>query len=584
MVLLVIGPALSWVASPATESPNVNRRALVDHAPHRLFLIAPSVVAPGERFELHAQCWDYCERIARAYEGRIRFNTTDPGAALPGAYRFQGGVGGDAGRRTFTATLNGTGVHYISVRDDRGNVAWSNPIWVRADPPFRIYWGDIHSHSSLSDGSGDPNELYRYAREIAKLDFASVIDHDHFLVAFDTVATAPALWAYVKAVTNKWNDPGAFATLVGYEYRGEFGTKNSVGDINVYSRGEDLSFFSGTWDDYSTPDRFIGALRDWSVESDTPVIGIPHHPAQSVQGLSFDWSYYPEIADMVPLVEVYSVHGSSEMRRADGNPLPLEDNGGYCGRTERGYHVQDALAMGCQVGFIASSDSHDGHPGHSLSHTDANHQFQYPFSWASAFMGGAFRQHHIQPGGLAAVYAEECTREAVFDALAARQCYGISNVGRMLLDLRINGQRVGENDSTVRLDSMQTTRRIDILAAATGGDGSTSIASIELVKNNEVFRSVSFDTPTRWVNLTFEDATPLSGMVYDHGLQDEGEYCIHAAADRSSGAVPPGTDGAAVYYLRMEQTDGECGWVGPLWVECESGPRRFDEVMEEREI
>ncbi len=34
-----------------------------------------------------------------------------------------------------------------------------------------VLWGDFHSHSVVSDGTGSPYELYRYARDVAGLDF-----------------------------------------------------------------------------------------------------------------------------------------------------------------------------------------------------------------------------------------------------------------------------------------------------------------------------------------------------------------------------------------------------------------------------
>jgi len=43
----------------------------------------------------------------------------------------------------------------------------------------QIYFGQLHSHSTLSDGIGEVEEAYRYARDDAKLDFFAVTDHSN---------------------------------------------------------------------------------------------------------------------------------------------------------------------------------------------------------------------------------------------------------------------------------------------------------------------------------------------------------------------------------------------------------------------
>src|SRR5438105_8922209 len=40
----------------------------------------------------------------------------------------------------------------------------SNPVWVEADPKFRIYWGETHAHSGLSEGMGSIDGFYRWGR------------------------------------------------------------------------------------------------------------------------------------------------------------------------------------------------------------------------------------------------------------------------------------------------------------------------------------------------------------------------------------------------------------------------------------
>jgi len=83
--------------------------------------------------------------------------------------------------------------------------------------------------------------------------------------------------------------------------------------------------------------------------------------------------------------------------------------------------LADAMKQGYKVGFIANSDGHKGRPG--ASHPGA-----------STF--GAY-------GGLTCVLAESLTRNAVFDAIKARRCYGVTAGQRIHVELNVNGLLMG---------------------------------------------------------------------------------------------------------------------------------------------
>jgi hypothetical protein len=75
--------------------------------------------------------------------------------------------------------------------------------------PYRLYWGDLHAHTSYSDGCRVPKEAYEYARDQAKIDFFAVTDHSQ-LLTFDE-------YADVIAQAERYNQPGRFVTLYGAE-------------------------------------------------------------------------------------------------------------------------------------------------------------------------------------------------------------------------------------------------------------------------------------------------------------------------------------------------------------------------------
>lgn len=50
---------------------------------------------------------------------------------------------------------------------------------------MKLYKGQLHSHTSLSDGIGLPNDAYEYVKQNTDLDFYAVTEHD---VTFESKA------------------------------------------------------------------------------------------------------------------------------------------------------------------------------------------------------------------------------------------------------------------------------------------------------------------------------------------------------------------------------------------------------------
>ncbi len=42
-----------------------------------------------------------------------------------------------------------------------------------------VFFGSLHSHTSLSDGQDTPAEAYAHARDVAGLDFLAITEHSH---------------------------------------------------------------------------------------------------------------------------------------------------------------------------------------------------------------------------------------------------------------------------------------------------------------------------------------------------------------------------------------------------------------------
>jgi len=92
---------------------------------------------------------------------------------------------------------------------------------------MHLYIGELHAHTTDSDGIGTPEEAYNYARNVAKLDFFAVTDHSN--------SHSAELYADGHvALADRLNTPGRFVALYGYEqgYGASTGYSGHLNSIN----------------------------------------------------------------------------------------------------------------------------------------------------------------------------------------------------------------------------------------------------------------------------------------------------------------------------------------------------------------
>lgn len=194
-----------------------------------------------------------------------------------------------------------------------------------------LFFGDPHLHSSRFSGDldGEQDELYHYARDVARVDFAAFTENDfHWLVE----PLPEAHWQQNRRNAEFFNDPGRFTALLGWEY-----TRHKVlfeGDTldshrSVLFPGSEGEVY--TWYEGETPtpqalaDRFRGRR----------VLLHHHHP------MGFDLS-----DDRIERnIEIYSGWWNCMAR-----PEFVEK-------------LHALLAGGFRLGFIGASDNHERNPG-----------------------------------------------------------------------------------------------------------------------------------------------------------------------------------------------------------------------------
>ncbi|MFO8020493.1 MAG: hypothetical protein R6U96_17860 [Promethearchaeia archaeon] len=564
----------------------IDLNVLFNNSYQSLWIHCPSTVEKGEEFEFTVEAWDEYERLAGAYKGEIEFNVvsynlTEDGyeelqpvdwtlntedakfssnffwAGIFPAYQFKGA---DNGKKDFSMNISTPGVHYIKATDKEKNEAFlSNPLIVHKEgsDAKRLYWGDIHGHSYYSDGSGTSTENYKFARDVALLDFAALSDHSEMFPQFGREPLFNTFQEYIET-TNSFNKDNEFATLVALEWTPLLPQQRSYlsnQHTNLYFSGDDMPFFS-TFNQF-TPYELYEYIEE---NTNDDFIGWTHHVLRSDYGS--DFAFYNESINK--MTEIFSVHGCGEFSDNDLNIYPTRHS---FEEETRGYSVNDALRMGRKFGIMASSDGHDGRLGHPIVHTEARGAAHlHPFS-ISGYKFGAY------PGGLTGLYTSELDRTHVFNALKSRSAYATNWINRHYMNFSINGQPVGVNDSTVQVANENSTRILKITAAADGlslkPNNPTEISKIQIIKNSEVWKEwTDVDSPIKQ-DVLYDNET-ITGTSYDHCIKKDGEWYIH---ERSIQPVDPSTlntDGADYYYVRMVDSNPVrpgMAWIGPIWVQ-----------------
>ena len=177
----------------------------------------------------------------------------------------------------------------LSLADNDGNVKVFETTFSCGDGSvMNLYSGELHAHTSDSDGKSTVEEAYAYARDVADLDFFAITDHSN---SFDNEV-------YVgKHQTNadNFNDPGNFVALYGYEQTynistGYFGHLNTINYGTLTKRELTLKSY------YET------------VGEDPNAIIMFNHPCYR-WGNFLEYSFYSEEYDKV--VDLTEIKGKS---------------------------------------------------------------------------------------------------------------------------------------------------------------------------------------------------------------------------------------------------------------------------------
>jgi len=388
--------------------------------------------------------------------------------------------------------------------------------WTVGGKKYTLVFGDLHRHTDFSNcrcgQDGCVLEHFRYAYDMAELDFMGTSDHTDIVKKLD-----PYEWWQTQRLVDVFYAPGKFNSLYAYEREQKYpwGHRNVVfpqrGGPIVYIKRKlyEASPWSALYPvsagaEEITPKEVWGVLGKYG----KPVALISHTGAT---GMGTDWDKYERIDGAVEnTVEIFQ--GARVSYEGLGAPQPtvglrvgqkytadaaskavitappatIEDFG-----SERNNGIyQHALARGHKLGVFASSD-------HVSQHTS---------------FGG--------------VYVENFTREGIIEGFRARR--SIAATDKVFVEFSCNGQPMGSVFETEGKPELKFFI-----------NGTASLKRVTLVRN-ETDHQV-WSPGKREFEGTFTDPSPLIGENR--------------------------------YYLRVEQADGNMAWSSPVWVTVKVGNR-----------
>ena len=346
---------------------------------------------------------------------------------------------------------------FLVVSDHSENLGLA-PMIATSDPNLlAIEWGrTVHdlAQQGTIEGITQAYELWQASMN-ARVDPLAEME--------ETVALS--VWQRVTEVAERFNEPGRFTAFIGFEWTSQPGGANLHRNV-IFRDGKDLAEQVIPISSYQTedPEQFWQWMADYEALTGGRLLAIPHGGNLS-NGIMFDdvtltdkrpldRAYAEARMRWEPLYEVTQMKGDAETHPA----LSRNDEFAEFERWDRGSfgpepktpemlpreYAREALKRGLayeaelgvnpfRFGLVGSSDSHT-----SLATTQEDNffgkvvllepsadpiRFDEVIAGRPAPLGSQMYARQTSASGLAAVWARENTREALWDAMSRKEVY-----------------------------------------------------------------------------------------------------------------------------------------------------------------
>ena len=275
--------------------------------------------------------------------------------------------------------------------------------------------------------------------------------HPPFYAGIETERSG---WKVVVAAAEEHYKPGEFTTIPAFEWSGAPNGGNL--HRNVFFRDANVPDKVMSYVDINREDGLWAWMAGLEKQG-MRVIAIPHNSNASKGGMfadvdgtgkPIDRAYAEMRSHFEPLIEMMQVKGNSEVHRSfwPADEFADFENADsmqqYSGRVAnrnnfvrfgviKGLAVEQSLGLNpFKYGFVGGTDSHNGTPGNTAednfmagSHGAADGTAKLRMS---SEVGGWIVGKDETPGALTAVWADENTREAIWDGMRRKETFATS--------------------------------------------------------------------------------------------------------------------------------------------------------------